>query len=59
MSRTKADANKNDLTIEKVKEFMKTEFISNEDAQKIAYNLKELSLLLFEVIHKNQFKTSK
>ena len=59
MSRTKADANKNDLTIEKVKEFMKIEFISNEDAQKIASNLKELSLLLFEVIHKSQFKTSK
>ncbi len=59
MSRTKSDANKNDLTIEKVKEFMKTEMISDGEAQKIATNLKELSLLLFEVIHKSQFKTSK
>lgn len=59
MSRTKSDANKNDLTIEKVKEFMKTELISDGEAQKVATNLKELSLLLFEVIHKSQFKTSK
>ena len=59
MSRTKSDSNKNDLTIEKVKEFMKTELISDGEAQKVATNLKELSLLLFEVIHKSQFKTSK
>jgi len=59
MSRTKSDANKNDLTIEKVKEFMKTEMISDGEAQKIATNLKELSLLLFELIHKSQFKTKK
>ncbi len=59
MSRTKSDANKNDLTIEKVKEYMKSEMISDEEAQKIAINLKTLSLLLFEVIHKGQFKTSK
>lgn len=53
MSTVKQKSNKNDLTIDKVKEFLNNSELSYEEAEQIAEGIKEIAKLLFDIIQKS------